>query len=257
MSRATTPIPIYSGLILSISPFSASGVGLGMGGVGEGDAFFAANIAKVEHGAWLPLVVALLISIVMITWRRGQEIVTRNRTAKEGSLTEFLDSLSAEDPPPTRVPGVAVYLHPTTETAPLALRIEVENTHTFQQRVVIVSVDMVSIPHVEDFERFTVEEIGGDFRVFHVTVRNGYHEPIDVPAALRLCRKQGLLERNLDLEHASYFVSRIAIKPTDGPPMRPWRKKLFVGMARNATRPIDAFQLPSDRTVIVGSEIAL
>ena len=63
--------------------------------------FFAANIAKVEHGAWLPLVVALLISIVMITWRRGQEIVTRNRSAKEGSLTEFLDRLAAEDPPPT------------------------------------------------------------------------------------------------------------------------------------------------------------
>jgi KUP system potassium uptake protein len=219
--------------------------------------FFAANIAKVEHGAWLPLVVALVISIVMINWRRGQEIVTRIRTAKEGSLTEFLDRLSAEDPPPTRVPGVAVYLHPTKETSPLALRIEVENTHTFTERVVIVSVDMVSIPHVEDFERFTVEEIGGDFRVFHVTVRNGYHEPIDVPAALRLCRKQGLLERNLDLEHASYFVSRIAIKPTDAPPMRAWRKKLFVGMARNATSPIDAFQLPSEKTVIVGSQIAL
>jgi K+ transporter len=107
-----------------------------------------------------------VISIVMINWRRGQEIVTRIRTAKEGSLTEFLDRLSAEDPPPTRVPGVAVYLHPTKETTPLALRIEVENTHTFQQRVVIVSVDMVSIPHVEDFERFTVEEIGDDFRVF-------------------------------------------------------------------------------------------
>jgi KUP system potassium uptake protein len=219
--------------------------------------FFAANIAKVEHGAWLPLVVALVISIVMINWRRGQEIVTRIRTAREGSLTEFLDRLSAEDPPPTGVPGVAVYLHPTKETTPLALRIEVENTHTFSQRVLIVSVDMVSIPHVEDFERFTVEEIGDDFRVFHVTVRNGYHDPIDVPAALRLCRMQGLLERNLDLEHASYFVSRIAIKPTDAPPMRAWRKRLFVGMARNATSPIDAFQLPSEKTVIVGSQIAL
>jgi len=219
--------------------------------------FFAANIAKVEHGAWLPLAVAAVISVVMINWRRGQEIVTRNRAAKEGPLPEFLDSLAAEDPPPNRVPGVAVYLHATKETAPLALRIEVENTRTFPQRVVIVSVDLVSIPHVEDFERFTVEEIGGEFRVFHVTIRNGYHDPIDVPAALRLCRKQGLLERNLDLEHASYFVSRIAIKPTEGPPMRPWRKQLFVAMARNTASPIDAFQLPGDRTVIVGSQIPL
>ena len=219
--------------------------------------FFIANIAKVEHGAWLPLVVAAVISVVMINWRRGQEIVTRNRATKEGPLTEFLDHLAAEDPPPTRVPGVAVYLHPSRETAPLALRIEVENTHTFPQRVVIVSLDLVSIPHVEDFERFTVEKIGGEFRVVHVTIRNGYHDPIDVPAALRLCRKLGLLEKNLDLEHASYFVSRIAIKPTDEPPMRPWRKKLFVGMARNTASPIDAFQLPSDSTVIVGSQIPL
>ena len=67
--------------------------------------FFIANIAKVEHGAWLPLVIAAVISIVMINWRRGQEIVTRNRAAKEGPLTEFLDRLAAEDPPLTRVPG--------------------------------------------------------------------------------------------------------------------------------------------------------
>jgi KUP system potassium uptake protein len=219
--------------------------------------FFAANIAKVEHGAWLSLVIAAVISTVMINWRRGQTIVTRNRTAKEGPLTEFLDQIDAADPQPTRVPGVAVYLHPTKETTPLALRIEVENTHTFPQRVVIVSVDLVSIPHVDDFDRFTVETIGDGFRVIHVTVRNGYHDPVDVPAALRLARKQGLLERNLDLEHASYFVSRISIKATDAPPMSPWRKQLFIGMARNAASPIDAFQLPSDRTVLVGSQIAL
>jgi KUP system potassium uptake protein len=219
--------------------------------------FFASNLAKVEHGAWLSLVIALVISIVMINWRRGQVIVTRNRSAREGSLTEFLDRLPGEHPPITKVPTVAVYLNPRKDTTPLALRIEVENTRTFPQRVVIVSVDMVSIPNVDEFDRYTVEEIGGEFRVFHVTVRAGYHDPLDVPEALRLCRKQGLLEKNLDLEHASYFVSRIAIKPTDAPPMKSWRKKLFVTMARNAQSPIDAFQLPSDKTVIVGAQIPL
>jgi KUP system potassium uptake protein len=219
--------------------------------------FFLANIIKIEHGAWLPLAVALVISIVMINWRRGQVIVTRNRTAREGSLTEFLDRLPTEEPPITRVPGCAVYLNPRKETTPLALRIETESTRTFPKRVVIVSVDMVSIPHVDEYERFTVEEIGGEFRVFHVTVRAGYHDPLDVPLLLRLCRKQGLLEKNLDLEHASYFVSRIAIKPTDGPPFQTWRNKLFVAMARNAASPIDHFQLPNDKTVIIASQVAL
>jgi KUP system potassium uptake protein len=123
--------------------------------------------------------------------------------------------------------------------------------------VVIVSVDLVSIPNVDEFERFTVETIGGDFRVLHVTVRAGYHDQVDVPAALRLCRKQGLLERNLDLEHASYHVSRIAIKPIEGSPLTNWRKRLFVVMARNAASPIDAFQLPSENTVYVGAQVPL
>jgi KUP system potassium uptake protein len=74
---------------------------------------------------------------------------------------------------------------------------------------------------------------------------------------LQLCRKQTLLERNLDLEHASHFVSRITIAPTSAPPLKRLRKKLFIAMARNAASPVDAFRLPSDRTVMVGSQVAV
>jgi len=221
-------------------------------------AFFASNIIKIEHGAWLSLALALVISLVMINWRRGHAIVTRRRVEKEGQLAQFLGNLDTQDEPPTKVPGVAVHLHPNKETTPLALRLEVENTHTFPKRVLIVSVDLISIPNVDDFERFTVERIGEDFNVRHITIRAGYHDSLDVPAALRLCRKQGLLERNLDLEHASYFVSRISIKLSeDVPPLTRLRKKIFVVMARNAASPIDAFQLPSDKTVLVGSQIGV
>jgi KUP system potassium uptake protein len=220
-------------------------------------AFFSANIAKIEHGAWLSLAIGLVIATVMINWRRGQTIVTRNRITKEGSLSEFLDGLPEIEPPLVRVPGVAVFLDPTKETTPLALRAEVEHNHTLHRRVVIVKVAPVSIPHVESFERFTVERLGGKFNVFHVTIRVGYHDRPDVPESLRVCRAQGLLERDLDLEHASYFLSRITITPTDAPLMRRWRKKLFVAMARNAASPIDAFGLPSERTVMIGSQVAL
>ena len=90
-----------------------------------------------------------------------------------------------------------------------------------------------------------------------MTIRNGYHDKVDVPEMLKLARKQGLFERSLDLEHASYFVSRIAITPTSAPMFRAFRKKLFIAMARNAASPIEAFGLPRDRTVIMGAQIAL
>jgi KUP system potassium uptake protein len=221
-------------------------------------AFFSSNIAKVEHGAWLSLAIGLVMSIVMINWRRGQETVTRNRVAQEGPLNEFLDSLASRQPPLVRTPGVAVFLCRDMYTTPLALRTSVEFTRTLPEKVVIVSVDTVSIPHVEPFDRCAIEVLGhGLFKVFHLTARIGYHDELNVPDALALARKQGLLERNLDLEHASYFVSRIAITPTDAPGMQSWRKKLFIAMARNASSPIDHFGLPSDRTLMLGSQVAL
>src|SRR5947209_94865 len=82
-------------------------------------AFFSSNIAKIEHGAWLPLAIGLVISLVMFNWRRGQAIVTRNRVQQEGKLSDFLRALAVQEPPPLRVPGVAVFLCRDNDTTPL------------------------------------------------------------------------------------------------------------------------------------------
>jgi KUP system potassium uptake protein len=221
-------------------------------------AFFSSNLAKIAHGAWLSLGVGLVISIGMITWRKGREIVTANRIAKEGPLEDFLDTLPDAQPSIRRVPGVAIFLNPGKQTTPLALRAEIEHAHAMHEKVVIVAVETVSVPHVDSDDGFYCEALGcGRFKVIHVTVRCGYRDRQDIPKALALARKQGLLERNLDLEHASYFLSRITITPSEAPGMSRWRKRLFLTLARNAASPIEHFSLPTERTVTVGSQIAV
>jgi KUP system potassium uptake protein len=85
----------------------------------------------------------------------------------------------------------------------------------------------------------------------------GYRDGWNVPEALALARKQGFLDRNLDLEHASYFVSKMTIVPTGAPGMARWRKKLFVALARNAATPIEHFDLPRPRTAMTNSEVTM
>jgi KUP system potassium uptake protein len=221
-------------------------------------AFFTSNLAKIGHGAYLSLAVGGVIAVVMITWNRGREIVTRNRTEQEGALLEFLESLCTADPPIRRVPGTAIFLNPSRETTPLALRAVVDHGHALHEKVVIVSMDPISIPHVEVDDRFSVERIGpGRFKVTHVCIRVGYRDSSNIPLELALARKRGFLERNFDLEHASYFVSRMTIAATDAPGMRRWRKQLFLTLARNATSPIEHFGLPGSRTVMMGSQVSL
>ena len=41
--------------------------------------FFAADLTKVTHGAWLPLLIGITIFIIFTTWQRGRELVTQIR----------------------------------------------------------------------------------------------------------------------------------------------------------------------------------
>jgi KUP system potassium uptake protein len=222
-------------------------------------AFFSSNMSKIADGAYVSLAVGLVIAAVMVVWRRGNEAVTRSRHAQAGAFSEFLQSLCDAEPPILRLPGTGVFLSPSSVTTPMALRVMVESTHGFHEKVVIVSLNQVSIPNVEMTDRFTAERVGTKlFKVTHLTVRLGYRDKSHVPALLAEARKRGLLDRNLDLEHAYYFASRARIVPTeDSRGLGLLAKRMFIGMARNAASPVEVFHLPSPRTVMAGTQISI
>jgi KUP system potassium uptake protein len=121
---------------------------------------------------------------------------------------------------------------------------------------VIMSIETLRVPHVPLDERVTIDDLGyRDDGITHMTARIGFMDKINVPATLRRAAKD--VEGELDLERASYFLSRIAIVATDAPGMARWRKKLFVAIARNAANPVALFGLPDDQTVVLSSHIEL
>jgi len=192
---------------------------------------------------------------VLMTWRRGRDIVARNRSEEEGSLQEFVDALESSSAPPVRVPGTAVFLNASGDTTPLALRFNVEHNHVLHEHVVILTAETVGVPHVSEDERVEID----DLHIPHdgislVTVRFGFGDQPDVPRALRRARKQGL---ECDVEHASYFLSRTTINLTRARGMARWRKQVFKGISRNAAGPAAYFDLPEDRVVSLGSSIDL
>ncbi len=218
---------------------------------------FAANITKVVHGGWVTLVIALAIFTVLATWRRGRAIITERRTAVEGPLRDFVARIDAASPPVERVPGTAVFLHPTFDTTPLALRANYEHNHVLHTSVVILTVKSVNVPHVSGGERIRIDPLGDPADgITHVTARIGFQDRPAVPQALRLARAQGL-ECDADIAHATYFLSHITIQPVRGPGMMLWRKRIFAAFARNAASPVEYFGLPPERTVQMGSEIPL
>jgi KUP system potassium uptake protein len=219
--------------------------------------FFAANLTKLLHGAWLPLLIGVIVFTILTTWQRGRELVTQLRVHDEGPLRAFIDQLHATTPPLPRVPGTAVFLNRGKATAPLAMRANVEHNHVLHKHVVILTIETTNAPHRPPTERVTVDDLGyKDDQITHVTARFGYMDQQNVPALLSLIPETEI-ERPLDSDELSYFLSRIEIVRGDNPGMSLWRKRLFIATSRITADAAEYFQLPRERTLIVGSRIEL
>jgi KUP system potassium uptake protein len=219
--------------------------------------FFAANLTKVVHGAWLPLLIGVTVFTIFSTWQKGRHLVTRQRQNEEGALKDFIDELHAMKPPLPRVPGTGVFLNRGKDTAPLALRANVEHNHILHEHVLIVSIEMRPTPHVPDTDRLVLDDLGyKDDQIVHVTARYGYMDQLNVPSLIPLIREANT-ESPRDDDKLSYFLSRIEIVQGDAPGMSSWRKHLFIATSRVTADAAEYFQLPRDGTVVMGSRIEL
>ncbi|MET9248925.1 potassium transporter Kup [Nonomuraea sp. NPDC003709] len=217
--------------------------------------FVAANLTKLVHGAWLPLLIGLTAFTVMTTWQRGREIITAERERREGSLREFVGRLCTGKAATRRVPGTAVFLNRGKETAPLAMRANVEHNHVRHDHVLIMSIETEPVPRVPADRRIAVDDLGyADDGIFHVTARFGYMETPDVLGALALL-DPAMTEGRLRLDQASYFLSKVELRRGTAPTMAPWRKRLFIATSYITADAAEFFGLPRDRTVIMGSQI--
>ena len=218
-------------------------------------AFVAVNLTKFVRGAWLPLLVGLLVFTVLITWQKGH-LVTRLRQQDEGSLVELVNELHSKQPPLARVPGTAIFLNRGKETAPLALRANVEHNHVLHERVIILSIETVPRPHVPDSQRIAdVDDLGyTDDMIAHVTVKFGYMDTPNVPALLPLMNSAEI-KGCLEAGEVSYFLSKLDLHIGQERGLSVWRKRLFLATSRLTADAAEYFQLPRDRTVIMGARI--
>jgi KUP system potassium uptake protein len=217
--------------------------------------FLAANLTKLVHGAWLPLLIAVTAFIVMTTWQRGRGLVSHAREEAEGPLRAFIDQLHNYGPPLRRVPGTAVFLNRGKETAPLAMRANVTHNRVLHEHVVIMSISTLPVPRIPDAERTEVDDLGyAEDGIFHLTAHFGYMESPNVPGVLRLL-DPGQAEGPIAVEDVSYFLSKVELKKGAAPTMAPWRKRLFIATSYIAADAAEYFGLPGDRTVIIGSRI--
>jgi KUP system potassium uptake protein len=212
--------------------------------------FLGANILKIQHGGWFPLVIAGFVYMIMSTWKRGRELVVERLRATEVPLTAFFRDFKAH--PPVRVTGTAVFMTARPEGAPPILVHHLKHNKTLHEQVVLLTVSTLDTPTVGDAQAIEVQPIGNGF--YRVIARFGFMETPEVPAALEAARQLGLNWRDDD---TTFYLAALTLLASDRIGMSVWRDKLFIFLSRNARRATNFFQIPPDRVVEIGIQLEI
>ncbi len=213
-------------------------------------AFFGANISKITHGAWFPLLIGGAVFTLMTTWRRGRDLLARRLAERTVPLEDFLSAVSTNPPP--YVSGKAVYLAKNTEFAPLALSGCLRHNKVLHEEIAVLTIHTTDTPRVERDQKVEVEELAPS--VYRITSRFGFMEEPNVPYVLALVREKG---PDFPLDETSFFLGRERLFPAKHPSMPVWRNRLFAFLTRNALGATTYFKIPPERVIEVGTQIEI
>ena len=212
--------------------------------------FFGANALKIAHGGWLPLLIGGVLFTLMTTWKTGRALMSSRLTARAIPMSEFVERIVQN--PPARVSGTAVFMTAQPNATPAALAHNVRFNKVLHDHVIILMVVTELVPYVDDESRTWVRSVGHG--IWDVVVRYGFMEDPDVPRALELAKRHGLV---IDEDDITYFLGRETLLVTKTPGMAIWRERVFVFMARNAVRAAGFFKLPTERVAELGVQVEL
>ena len=213
-------------------------------------AFFASNSLKIAQGGWFPLVMAVVLYIVMATWKDGRRLMNQKLRSDALDLPSFLEAVFVS--PPVRVEGTAVFLTAEVGNVPNALLHNLKHNKVLHTNNLFVTVKNHEVPWIGLNKRLQIESLGHD--CWQVIINYGFKNDPDLPKALQQIKGRGC---ELEEMNTSYFLSRDTVVPTLGEGMAPWREKLFAQMHHNASGAADFLNLPSNAVVELGSKIEI
>ena len=213
--------------------------------------FFAANLIKVMAGGWLPLLIGVVVCVLMTTWKRGREIVTKS-VEPQLADANVLFTAELEANPPNRVDIPAVYLTANTKRVPLALVHNLHHNRVLHQPLALLSIVTEPRPYVPLNERLEINRL--EQGICRIIAHYGFKQNPNVPNILDQAKQDGVDFTNPE---TTFFLGHISVEVTNVQEMPRWRKYLFLWMANNAHDASKYFGIPPGQVVEIGTRLEI
>ena len=212
--------------------------------------FFSANISKIFHGAWFPLVIGGGLLLVMATWKKGRGILGDQFRELMIPFREFSDNITGDRI--NRVKGKAIFMSSNPDRVPIALSHNLRHNKIIHSQVAFLHFSSIDIPRVPNQDKVRVDKLGKGF--YRITIFHGFMEDPSVPMALTLANDQGV---EFGIEETSFFLGREKLIPVKGGRMSRWRTSLFAFLSRNAYDASAYYDIPQEQVMEVGVRLKI
>ena len=209
--------------------------------------FLVANLFKFFEGGWLPIVVASLVLLVMISWISGRERLLKARWGNSINLTDFLSVIREGDP--IRVSGTAVFMVPHQNIVPMALMHNLKHNKVLHEKVLLLNVIFENIPTIQHDQRIYIKAHLHNF--FEIQVHYGFMEEPNMIDIMKLLDQKGVKN---ELMSTSFFIGREKVVPKKS---SPWFLNLFVFLHRVMLGATEYFQIPLEHSIELGGYIEI
>ena len=210
--------------------------------------FVSANLMKVVEGGWAPLAIGTLLFFVMTTWRKGRLALLaqleRDTLPLDGFIARLRDKL--------RVPGTAVYMTSRLDVVPVPLLHNLKHNKVLHDRIVLLNVVTEPTPRVAPEHRLTITDLGDRF--FAVSARYGFMEHPDIPRLLADCAACDLA---FDLMDTSFVIGQETVVAARPSCLNRAERTVFQFLKGSAVLATDFFQIPLNRVVELGAQVAI
>ncbi|MDX1127874.1 potassium transporter Kup [Sinorhizobium medicae] len=215
--------------------------------------FLGANLFKIHHGGYVPILIAGTLITMMWTWRKGVSLLREKTARQDVPLDQFIAMVERKsEHAPVEVPGTAIFLTATPDTTPAVLLHNIKHNHVLHQHNVIMTIKTAKVPYVPEKDRYTITKLSDRFSLLEL--RFGFMDDQNVSRALVRCRKEGF---KFEIMSTSFYLGRrkLIADPKSGLPQ--WQDKLFITMADSAIDPTEYFHLPPNRVVELGEQVTI
>jgi KUP system potassium uptake protein len=213
--------------------------------------FFVANLVKIAEGGWLPLSLAAVLFVVMVTWRSGTEAIRTTLAQPPRAAEQFLSALEAGVIP--RVRGTTVFL---TRSKQKVSRLIMDHAHfvgVLPAHAIALSVVFENTPRISGPNCMVVDNVGAG--LWHLVARFGFFE---IPDLMRALRQTHGLDPDISFDTARFVGTRdLIVRKSAGATFSRWRSALFAFLYRNAVKTVDRFNLPPEHVVEIARQIEI